>query len=183
MLDERINENKVEAGIGDKSHKRFKISKQEDCAVIGYPGEHFLGHIVPEGGKGVELARSLDNFIQEREIDIEDLDVIFADGCNKMGGFNHGFIAEFERLQNWPLLHVHCLFQSLEVIFRHIFVNFAGPTTGPNSWSGEEAKRLAGNVWELEVVEFEPVPSPVLQSLLEDIPHSVLKEFNMTQGT
>ena len=53
MLDERINENKVEAGIGDKSHKRFKISKQEDCAVIGYPGEHFLGHIVPEGGKGV----------------------------------------------------------------------------------------------------------------------------------
>ena len=88
----------MEAGIGDKSHKRFKIMKQEDCAVIGYPGEHFLGHIVPEGGKGVELARSLDNFIQEREINIEDLDVIFADGCNKMGGFNHGFIAAFESL-------------------------------------------------------------------------------------
>ena len=34
MLDERINENKVEAGIGDKSHRRFKIRKQEDCAVM-----------------------------------------------------------------------------------------------------------------------------------------------------
>ena len=95
-----------------------------------------------------------------------------------MGGFNHGYIAKFERLQNWPLLYVHCFFHNLEEIFRHIFVNYAGPTTGPNSWSGKEAKRLTGNVWELEVVEFEPVPSPVLWSLLEDIPLSVLKEFN-----
>ena len=87
-------------------------------------------------------------------------------------------LPNFERLQNRPLLHVHCLFHSLEAIFRHIFVNYAGPTTGPNSWSREEAKRLAGKVWELEVVEFEPVPSPVLWSLLEDILLSVLKDFN-----
>ena len=34
------------------------------------------------------------------------------------------------------------------------------------------------SVWELEAVEFEPVPSPVLWSLLEDILLSVLKDFN-----
>ena len=75
MVDERINENKVEMGVGENNHKRFGMVRTEDCAVIGYPGEVFLGHVAMEGGKGVDLANSLDAFIRERGIDITDLQV------------------------------------------------------------------------------------------------------------
>ena len=41
MVDEMIDLNKVEMGIGKKKHKRFAMEKKENCAVIGYPGEEF----------------------------------------------------------------------------------------------------------------------------------------------
>ena len=75
MVDERINENKVEMGVGENNNKRFGIVRSEDCAVIGYPGEVFLGHVAMKGGKGVELATSLDAFLMERGIDITELQV------------------------------------------------------------------------------------------------------------
>ena len=75
MVDERINPNKVELGVGEKNHRRFGVVRSEDCAVIGYPGEVFLGHVAMEGGKGVELACSLDTFLKERGIDITELQV------------------------------------------------------------------------------------------------------------
>ena len=178
MVDERINSNKIEVGVGDKGHKRFAKERQEDCAVIGYPGEVFLGHRAPEGGKAVELARSLFKFIQEREVNIDDLQVLLADGCNKMSGHKHGFITEFERLLGRPLLHMHCICHGLEKVFSHVFVFYAGPTTGPESWSGEEAKRLTGSVWELPVVAFEAVPSSFLRALLTTIPEAILIHFN-----
>ena len=106
------------------------------------------------------------SFIEEREIDITNLEVVFADGCNKMAGYNHGFIAELERLLGRPLLHIHCFSHSLEKVFGHVFILYAGPTSGPASWSGEEAKKLTGNVWELPVVEFEAVPSHTLRLVI-----------------
>lgn len=104
--------------------------------------------------------------------------MLFSDGCSKMAGHKHGFIAEFERLVGRPLLHVHCILHSLEKVFSHIFVHYAGPTTGPDSWSGEEAKRLQGSVWDLPVEAFEAVPSPILRTMLDDIPPAIWKEFN-----
>ena len=178
MVDERINQNKVETGVGEKNHKRFTMEKREDCAVIGFPGEEFLGHLAPVGGRGVDLATSLQTFLEVRGIDTTGLLVVLGDGCSKMSGYNHGFIAEFERLLGRPVLHIHCLIHSLEKFFSHLFIYYAGPTTGPPSWSDEEAQRLAGNVWDLEVVEFEAVPSPHLRSLLDAITPAVWKEFN-----
>lgn len=178
MVDERIDENKVEVGVGVKGRKRFALVRQEDCAVIGYPGEKFLGHLVPEGGKGVQLASSLKDFLEKRDIDIDDLQAVFSDGCSKMAGHTHGFIAEFEKLLGRPLLHVHCLCHSLEAIFGHFFMKYAGPTTGPASWSGEEAQRLIGKVWDLPVTEFQPIPCPSLRSLMDNISEDTMKEFN-----
>ena len=34
MVDERVNENKVEVGLGEKAHKRFSLVKKEDCALL-----------------------------------------------------------------------------------------------------------------------------------------------------
>ena len=78
MVDERVNENKVQIGVGRNNNKRFGIVRTEDCAVIGYPGEKFLGHVAMEGGKGVELAASLQTFLGERGIDITDLQVSYT---------------------------------------------------------------------------------------------------------
>jgi len=178
MVDERIDKNKVEVGIGEKNHKRFGVEKRENCAVIGYPGEEMLGHFSPTGSKAVELATSLRDFIMERGIDSNGLQVLFADGCSKMSGFKHGFMAEYERLVGRPLLHAHCLIHSLEKVFSHIFTNYAGPTTGPASWSGEEAQKLVGEVWDQPVAQYEAIPSTELRSMLDNIPDKVLKEFN-----
>ena len=104
--------------------------------------------------------------------------VLFSDGCSKMAGYKHGFMAEFERLMGRPLLHIHCITHSLEKLFGHVFVHYAGPTTGPESWNGEEAKRLQGSVWDLQVEAFEAVPSPTLRALLDAIPPAIWKEFN-----
>ena len=52
MVEERIDDNKVETGVGVKNNKRFGVVRREDCAVIGYPGEVFLGHVALEGGRG-----------------------------------------------------------------------------------------------------------------------------------
>ena len=87
----------------------FVLVKQEDCAVIKYPGEVFLGHLVSKGGKAVQLAESLKSFADEREVNLDDLVVVFADGCIKMGGFKHVFTAEFKNLLGRPVLHVHGL--------------------------------------------------------------------------
>ena len=95
-----------------------------------------------------------------------------------MAGYKHGFMAEFEKLVGRPLLHIHCITHGLEKFFSHVFVYYAGPTTGPESWSGDEAKILQGSIWDLQVEAFEAMPSPVLRALLDTIPPAVLKEFN-----
>ena len=132
MVDERINKNKVERGVGEKGHKQFVVVKQKDCAVIEYPGEVFLGHLVPKGGKASQLAESVMSFAEERGLNLEDLVVVFADGCNKMGGFKHGFTAEFERLLGRPVLHVHCLCHSLE----KTFYPYLREVCWSNKWTG-----------------------------------------------
>ena len=66
----------------------------------------------------------------------------------------------------------------MEKIFSHTFIHYAGPTTGPDSWSGEEAKKLQGSVWDLQVEAFEAMPSPTLRALLNAIPPAIWKEFN-----
>ena len=82
------------------------------------------------------LATSLNKFREERNIIVAENPVIFADGCRKMSGFKPGFISEYEKLRGQPCLHVHCLCHSIEKLFSHIFTLYAGPTTGPASWSG-----------------------------------------------
>ena len=105
MVDERINQNKVETGVGEKNHKRFTMEKREDCAVIGFPGEEFLGHLAPVGGRGVDLATSLQTFLEVRGVNTTGLLVVLGDGCSKMSGYNHGFI----RLPTFRLSRVRAI--------------------------------------------------------------------------
>ena len=131
----------------------------------------------------------LKSYAEEREVNLDDLVVVFADGCNKMGGFKHGFTAEFERLLGRPVLHIHFPCHSLEEMSGHIFVKYAGPTTGSKSWSREEAKKLVGSIWDLPesgsltgnflavpVADFEAVQNPTLRLLLDSIPPEVLND-------
>ena len=97
-----------------------------------------------------------------------------------MAGYKHGFIAEFERIIGRPLLH--CISHGLEKIFSHTFIHYAGPTTGPDSWSGEEAKKLQGSVWDLQVEAFEAMPSPTLRILLNAIPLPSGRSSTTTPG-
>jgi hypothetical protein len=46
-FDERKDMSKVEVGKVIKGSKRFEMKKVENCAVIYWPGEEFVGHVVP----------------------------------------------------------------------------------------------------------------------------------------
>ena len=173
MFDERIDKTKCEVGIGIKGKKRYNVQKEEHCAIVGYPGEHYLGHVVPKGGTAKELAETLHEFLSSRT-DIAELSVSMSDGCNKMGGWKSGCHAELEELIERPLQRGFCMAHAVEKPYEHLFHYYDGKTTGPESWSGDIGKELMKEVWLLDVVDFVPVINPELLSLIEGMSPEVL---------
>ena len=72
MIDERIDKTRTCLGVGEKGHKRFRVTKEEHCTVVGFgskvPGwSCFLGHMSPDLKTGRGLAQSTHQFIQEAD--------------------------------------------------------------------------------------------------------------------
>ena len=61
-FDERKDKSKVEVGKGVKGSKRFEVKKVENCAVVFWPGEEFVGHVVTKDGTGGGLAQDIVKF-------------------------------------------------------------------------------------------------------------------------
>ena len=55
-FDERKDITKVEDGVGKAGRKRFTKVREENCAVVLWPGDVFVGHVVHSGGKAADLA-------------------------------------------------------------------------------------------------------------------------------
>jgi hypothetical protein len=75
-FDERKDKSKVEVGMGIKGSKRFDMKKVENCAVISWPGEEFVGHVVPRDGTGAGLEQDIVQFFEDRATTLNSLRAI-----------------------------------------------------------------------------------------------------------
>ena len=107
-FDERKDKSKVEVGMGIKGSKRFEMKKVENCAVIYWPGEEFVGHVVPRDGSGAGLAQDIVQFFEDRETNLNSLRAILTDGCAKMTGWKNGTCAMIEEELNTALQRIVC---------------------------------------------------------------------------
>ena len=135
MFDERIDNTKVCVGEGEKKHKRFRIQKEEHCAVVGFGsqfsgGSAFLGHLTPQEGTGQGLAQAVDQFIQERELEVVTPVTLLTDGCSKMGGYKGGAHACYEELLGVRAQRVFCCSHMCERPFAKMFELYDGKPTG-----------------------------------------------------
>ena len=182
MFDERIDKTKIQVGEGEKHHKRFKVGKEEHCAVIGFgpelpEGSSFLGHLAPQLGTGRGLAQSLTRFLEERKVVLSSPPTFFSDGCSKMGGHKTGCHAELEELLGERAQRVFCMSHMIERPYVKLFEMHDGKTTGPESWSGEIGQVIVTDVWNLPVVNYEAFPNPTLLNLLESMAKEVLSQL------
>ena len=176
-FDERKDQSKVEVGKGIKGSKRFEVKKVENCAVIYWPGEEFVGHVVPRDGTGAGLAQDIVQFFKNRETNLNSLRAILTDGCAKMTGWKNGACAMIEEELVTPLQRIVCFLHHLELPFGKIFEFYDGPTTGPESFSGPIGKLIMTDIWKLPTVKFVQVENPTLLADIQSLPKDVFKTF------
>ena len=177
-FDERKDKSKVEVGEGIKGSKRFEMKKVENCAVIYWPGEEFVGHVVPRNGTGDGLSQDIIQFFKDRETNLQSLTAILTDGCAKMTGWKAGTCAMLEEELKTPLHRFVCFLHHLELPFGKVFEFYDGPTTGPESFSGPIGKTIMTDIWKLPVVNFAVIENQALLLDIKSLPKEVFGTFN-----
>ena len=145
------------------------MKKEEHCAVILYPGEKYVGHVVPRDGKGYILAEDLNSFTIERSFNVQSLINFVSDGCEKMVGWKTGVHASFEKIHGKAFGRIICIFHHLEKSFETIFHLYSGHTISPGEYSGDLGKDIQGDIHNLPLEEFGVIPNPSLLSLIDGI--------------
>ena len=178
MFDERIDKSLTNKGFGENNSWKTSVEREEHCSCVGFPEEFYMGHVVPDGGSGKSLADSLVLFLEEREADTTQLTVLLSDGCPKMTGWDNGTHTYIERHFRRPMQRVFCITHHAEKPFEHLFHQYDGKTTGPDTWSGPLGQELKLDIWERDIVEFEPMSNPILLQTILEMPEDVMKTLN-----
>ena len=183
-FDERKDMTKVVDGVGKAGSKRFTKVKEEHCAVVLWPGDVFAGHVVPRGGKAVELAADLDDFFRDRpNIEIENVNTLLSDGCEKMLGWRTGVHASLEKIKGRRFQRVVCFHHHLEKSFEKVICLYRVYTTSPDSFVEPWNTLLSGDIHKVQLVEFQVVPNPHLLTLIEKMCPRVLKDLGTDHRT
>lgn len=177
-FDERKDDTKVVVGEGHKGRKKFETKKEEHCVVILFPGDEFAGHVVPEDGSGVTLAKQLAQFVKDRHISMTRVKSLVSDGCEKMVGWRSGVHATLELIFKVPFQRIICFFHHLEKTFEVILLLYSGHSTSPGTYSRGVGKEVKGEIHKMAVVAFEVLPNPALLSLIDNIPEDVFKDLS-----
>jgi hypothetical protein len=177
-FDERKDRTKVEAGIGKDGSKRFEFLKEEHCAIVLWPGDVFAGHVVPRGGKAIELATDLQAFLEARpRIKTENCRVLISDGCEKMLGWKTGVHASLEKLRRRRFQRVVCYFHHLELSFEKIIMLYGVYTVSPGNFVEPWATQLSGDIHKFTIVDFQVLHHPSLLALLDSMSQKTLRDL------
>ena len=177
-FDERKDMTKVQVGLGIKGKKRYEIMKEEHCAVIVYPGDQFAGHLTPKDGTGAGLAKDLEVFLKNRNIDMKQVKHLVSDGCEKMVGWKSGVHAIMEQIYQRPFGRIICVFHHLEKSFGVVLILYSGHTTSPGTYSGGVGKEVKEDVHKLPVKNFKTLPNPSLLLLIEGISDKTFRNLS-----
>lgn len=99
-----------------------------------------MGHMTPKSGTGNEIAKSVTCYLENKNLDFENLIAIGYEVINT--GWKNGVIRNIEIKIGHPLQWFICLLHFYEFPYRHLFLNLDGKTTGPTCFSGKNGKQL-----------------------------------------
>ena len=127
---------------------------EEHVVVIAKPGNRYITHFTPESGRALHLLNELHSVNLQFRGQVK---VLRCDGTAVNTGTSGGVCRLFELVTETPVHWFVCQLHGNELNLRHLLATLDGTTTGPKSFSGPIGKACAGQVWERDVLEFEPI--------------------------
>ena len=164
-FDERKDQSFVASRI-DSNRRQV----EEHCSVILYTsdGERlFAGNYTPQDGTAGSLAIGLEEFCEERNIDLDNLTAVISDGCPKMLGHVGGAHHFFEILMGRPLQRCLCFFHHLELSFKSIWKFHQWATSGPGSCKEPWNLLVSGDIHTLPPANFETIPDAATLDIIQ----------------
>ncbi|KAF0288495.1 hypothetical protein FJT64_013150 [Amphibalanus amphitrite] len=146
---------------------------EEHVVVLSEPGSRYVTHFTPESGRALDLLNELHSVSEQFDGDVR---VLGCDGTAVNTGAKGGVCRLFELVTGNPVHWFICQLHGNELNLRHLFLSLDGATSGPRSFSGPIGKACSGDVWEREVVAFEPVPGST-----PDLPPDVVQQLSTDQ--
>lgn len=140
FFDGRRDETLVSLSIDGALYPR-KI-KEEHIAIVEEPFSQYVGHVAVERGTAEIIVDSMMDFFEQKDINLDQVNIIGCDGTNVNVGRNNGIIVKLEERFNRPMQWCICLLHLNEVLLRHIFETLDGKTSGPKSYTGDIGKKL-----------------------------------------
>ena len=147
--------------------KRPRIVAEDHEAIVGWPGEVFLGVVYPEPATGAEVARLVFEKVQESS-SIEFLDIVGGDNTSSNTGYKNGAFRNLEILINRPLQRNCCFIHFCELPARNLLSNLIGEKSGPSSRKGLIGEQLGQSIESMKIVPFVPLPNEQFPNVSDD---------------
>jgi hypothetical protein len=154
---------------------RRKI-KEEHYAIMSYPNERYIDHVMPESSKANDIAKEILSTITETN-SLQTLAAVVCDGTVNNTGKRSGVIRRLEEGVGRPLQWFVCLLHANELPLRkYMSVVDGGCSTGPSSSSGEVSMALNFDPKDLPIVNFKAIDGKV-----NDISDDVMTDLSTDQ--
>jgi hypothetical protein len=135
--------------------------KEEHYAIISYPEERYVDHVMPESSKANDIAKEILSAITETN-SVQTLAAVVCDGTVNNTGKKGGVIRRLEEGVGRPLQWFVCLLHANELPLRkYMSVVEGGCTTGPSSSSGEISMALQFDPKDLPILNFKAIDGKV----------------------
>ena len=124
----------------------------------------YTDHSTLDSGTSKSVVRNVTDLV--RETGSEDtLQAVLADGTNVNTGWRNGAIVRVERDLEKNIQWLICILHMNELPLRHLFTAMDGghDTTAPKTFKGPLGQKLCGDVHQLPVVKFQPIPTIIQQ--------------------
>ena len=150
--------------------------KEEHYAIISFPEEKYIDHVMPESSKANDIAKEILSTITETN-SLQTLAAVVCDGTVNNTGKWSGVIRILEEGVGRPLQWLVCLLHANELPFRkYMSVVDGGCTTGPSSSTGEVSMALNFDPKDLPIVNFKPIEGKVI-----DVSNDVMTNLSTDQ--
>ena len=137
-----------------------RMMVKDHYVIMVEPGNEYLTHVTPKTGHGKQIAKTIHEFLVEKNLTQQPIVCVGCDGTNVNVGSENGVIHHLEMLLGHPLHYFICQLHGNELPFRAVFYHYDGKPSGPEHWRGPIGKQIKESLSELPVVAFQPVSFP-----------------------
>ena len=142
---------------------------KDHYVIMVEPGNEYLTHVTPKSVHGKETAKTIHEFLVEKNLTQQPIVCVGSEGTNANVGSAEGAIHHLEMLLCHPNYFI-CQLHRNELPFRAVFYKCDGKPSGPEHWRGPIGKQITEPLAELPVVAFQAInftDFPVLNEEVE----------------